>query len=371
VDGNVAGGATLTPAQLGFTDPNSCGLAALNWTGACGTAPGATMTCAFGANAVTVSASNNGFAYSDAHDITVTVSTFSSAVSPAAATLAAGKSATFLVTLTPQVAPFRTPITLTCDSTTLPPQTACSFNPPTVTLGLAAARSTMTLTTTAPAASATPNRRRKAGLWWLPGDLTRMRPSPALVLWPFAALLILSAMRRQQFTRRATAAAIASLTVAAVLGQAIFGSVPASADAGLALFPTTLTFGPQVVGTTAPAQLVYLTNVGADPLTLASISMTGPFAETDTCAAGPSGSLNAGASCTINVTFSPTISSTAAVTGSMTIVDGAAGSPHTVSLSGTGSDVPLSGTPAGIYSVGVGGTSGLLTNTAVLTLTVQ
>jgi hypothetical protein len=298
------------------------------------------------------------------------VSSFSAAVSPTTATIAAGTSATFTVTLTPQVAPFRTPITLTCDSFTLPPQTTCTFSPPTVTLGAGAAQSTMTLRTTAPP-SATASRRRQAGLPWPPIDIARLRLAPSMVLWPFAALLVWSAMRRQRLTRRATAAAIGSLTLAAVLGQAIFSSVPASADAGLALFPSSLTFGPQVVGTTAPAQLVYLTNVGADPLTLASISMTGPFTETDNCGAGPAGSLNAGASCLINVSFAPTTSSTTPVTGSMTIVDGAAGSPHTVTLSGTGSDVPISGTPAGIYAVGVGGTSGSLTNTAVLRLTVQ
>ncbi len=366
VDGNVAGGAALTPAQLGFTDPNNCGLSALSWTGDCGTSPGSTMTCAFGGNAVTVSASNNGYAFSDAHDVSVTVSNFSSAVSPATATVAAGKPATVAVTLTPVVAPFRTPITLTCDSTTLPPQTACTFNPPTVTLsGGVPVRSTMTLTTTAPPPSATANRRRKAGLPWPPIDVTRMRLAPSMALWPFAALLVWSAMRRQRLARRATAAAIGSLTLAAVLGQAIFSSVPAWADAGLALFPSSLTFDSQVVSTTAPAQLVYLTNVGADVLNLVTISATGEFAQTNNCGT----SLNAGASCTIAVTFAPT--TTGARTGSLQISDNAAGSPHTVALSGTGGVVPATGTPPGTYAIGVGGTSGSLTNTAVLTLTVQ
>jgi len=64
VDANSTFGATLTGEQLGFVDPNGCGLKSLNWTGGCGTAPGANMTCPAGANAVSVAASNNGVTYS-------------------------------------------------------------------------------------------------------------------------------------------------------------------------------------------------------------------------------------------------------------------------------------------------------------------
>ncbi|MBZ5558429.1 MAG: choice-of-anchor D domain-containing protein [Acidobacteriia bacterium] len=365
VDGNVAGGASLTPAQLGFADPTNCGLVSLNWTGGCGTSPGATMTCPFGGSAVTVSASNNGYGFSDAHDINVVVSNFAAAVSPASATIAAGQSAKFTVTLTPQVAPFRTPITLTCDSTTLPPNTACAFNPPTVTLGPVPVQSTMTLTTTAASGLGAVTRPRKAGLAWPPIDFTRMRPAPSMVLWPFAALLVWGAMRRPRVTRRATAAAVCALTLAAVLGQAIFTTVPALADAGIALFPSSLTFDSQIVSTTAPAQLVHLTNVGADALSLTTISTTGDFGQTNDCGA----SVDPGKSCTIAVTFAPV--TTGSRTGSLTIADSAAGSPHTINLAGTGGVVPASGTPTGTYAIGVGGTSGSLLNTAVLTLTVQ
>jgi hypothetical protein len=366
VDGNVAGGASLTPAQLGFADPNNCSLVSLNWTGDCGTAPGATMTCPFGGNAVSVSATNNGFGFSDAHDITVIVSNFTAAVSPNTATLAAGVAATFTVTLTPQVAPFRTPITLACDSATLPPQTTCTFNPPTVTLGGIPVQSKMTLKTTAATASGAVKRREKAAL--LPVDVfTRARLSPSMVVWPLAAALIWTAVRRPRRTfqrRRATAAAVCSLTLAGILGQAIF-SAPADAASGIALFPSSLTFDSQVVGTTAPAQIVSLTNPGADALTISTISATGDFGQTNTCGA----SLDPEASCTIAVTFAPV--SAGARTGNLTIINNAAGSPHTIALAGTGGVVPDSGTPAGTYAIGVGGTSGTLLNTAVLTLTVQ
>jgi hypothetical protein len=364
VDGNVAGGATMTPAQLGFADPNQCGLLALSWTGDCGTSPGATMTCAFGGSNVTVSASNNGYAFSDARAINVIVSNFSAAVSPSTATLVAGESATFTVTLIPTIAPYRTPITLTCDSKTLPPQTACTFNPPTVTLGPIPVQSRMTLTTTAVSPSPAAKRRGQAGGWLLPVDVTPLRPAPSMLLWPFAASLVWLGLRRP-LKRRATAAAVCSLTLAGVLGQAIFSSVPAVAAAGIALFPSSVTFGTQVVGTTAPAQLVYLTNVGADALGITSITTSGDFGQTSNCGA----SVDPGASCTIAVTFAPT--STDARTGILTITDGAVGSPHTINLTGTGGVVPTSGTPPGTYAIGVGGTSGSLTNTAILTLTVQ
>src|SRR5205085_11254256 len=52
--------------------------------------------------------------------------------------------------------------------------------------------------------------------------------------------------------------------------------------------------------------------------------------ETNTCG----GSLDAAASCTISVTFTPT--QVGARSGAITITDSAAGSPHTVALSGTG-----------------------------------
>jgi len=368
VDGNVAGGAALTPALLGFTDPNQCGLIALSWTGDCGTSPGATMTCGFGGSNVSVSASNNGYAFSAAHDINVNVANFFSAVSPGTAALVAGKSARFAVTLTPKFSSYRTPITLACDSATLPPQTTCSFNPPTVTLNQFAVQSTLTLTTTAASAAAVAPRREKAGVPWPPIDLTRLRPSPSMVLWPFAALLVWSAVGRRQrrpLGRRATAAAVCSLTLAGVLGQAIVSTVPAGAAAGIAVFPSSLTFDTQVVGTTAPARLVYVTNVGDAALNISGISTSGDFGQTTTCGA----SLAVGANCTITVTFQPT--SAGARTGTLTIADGAAGGPHTVSLAGTGGVVPASGTPSGTYAIGVGGTSGSLMNTAILTLTVQ
>ena len=60
-------------------------------------------------------------------------------------------------------------------------------------------------------------------------------------------------------------------------------------------------------------------------------------------------------------------------TGSLTIVDNAAGSPHTVALTGTGQATGTTGggTPTGTYNIAVTGTVSTLTHSAGVTLTVQ
>ena len=118
--------------------------------------------------------------------------------------------------------------------------------------------------------------------------------------------------------------------------------------------PTSLTFASQAVGTTSPSQPITVTNSGAVSTTI-SIAPSGDFAQTNTC----STTLNAGANCQVNVTFTPTASGTR--TGSITITDTAANSPQTVSLTGTGTavTVTVTVTPASLTfaSQAVGTTS--------------
>jgi len=73
VDASSSAGATLSAAQLGFSDPNSCALTTLSWSGGCGTSPGGTMTCPRGTSSVSVAASNNGVSFSAAVDLRITV----------------------------------------------------------------------------------------------------------------------------------------------------------------------------------------------------------------------------------------------------------------------------------------------------------
>jgi hypothetical protein len=94
--------------------------------------------------------------------------------------------------------------------------------------------------------------------------------------------------------------------------------------------PTSLSFQPQLVGSTSAPQNVSLTNIGTDTLMITSISTTGDFAQTSNCGS----SLVASASCSITVTFSPTVAGTR--TGTLLVADNASGSPQSVTLSGSG-----------------------------------
>lgn len=96
------------------------------------------------------------------------------------------------------------------------------------------------------------------------------------------------------------------------------------------LSAASLTFANQDTGTTSNTQTVSFANTGTATLAISGITISGPFTQSSTCGS----TLAAGASCAFTLTFAPT--STGAATGTLTITDNAAGSPHTVSLSGTG-----------------------------------
>jgi hypothetical protein len=113
---------------------------------------------------------------------------------------------------------------------------------------------------------------------------------------------------------------------------------------GVALAPTSLAFGNQLLNTTSAAKTVTLTNTGTGALTINSIAASGDFAETSAgataCPISPA-TLAAGANCIISVTFTPTVLGARA--GTLTITDNAVGSPHTVPLTGTGTGAPAVG----------------------------
>jgi hypothetical protein len=94
--------------------------------------------------------------------------------------------------------------------------------------------------------------------------------------------------------------------------------------------PSTLTFASQNVLTTSAAQKLTLTNTGAAALSILSIVASGDYAQTNTCGT----SLAAEASCTVQVTFSP--SSTGTRTGYITFSDSDPSTLQTVALTGTG-----------------------------------
>jgi len=150
---------------------------------------------------------------------------------------------------------------------------------------------------------------------------------------------------------------IGTVNVSNLVSSFIVTTVPV---AGVA--PASLTFGSQPVGTTSASQPVTLSNTGNAALTITSIIDSANFSlgsPSNTCA----GSVAAGGSCTINVTFAPTATGT--LTGTLTITDnsnGVADSTQTVSLTGTGvATAPEAGVSPGSLTFsnqGVGTTSG-------------
>ena len=102
------------------------------------------------------------------------------------------------------------------------------------------------------------------------------------------------------------------------------------------LKPTSLNFSSQIVGTAASLG-VTLSNTGNAALNINSISIggtnAGEFSQTNNCGA----SLGADSSCAIKVTFTPTAAGNA--TASLSITDNAAGSPQTVSITGTAQSI--------------------------------
>jgi hypothetical protein len=95
--------------------------------------------------------------------------------------------------------------------------------------------------------------------------------------------------------------------------------------------PSSLTFASQVFGTASSAQTVTLTNTGTIALAPTGIAISGDFSETGNCV---NASLVAGASCTIQVTFTPT--ATGSRTGQMIVSANVSGGQLSVELSGTG-----------------------------------
>jgi hypothetical protein len=99
-------------------------------------------------------------------------------------------------------------------------------------------------------------------------------------------------------------------------------------------YPNRVNFSPQNQGTSSSPATIMLVNTGNAALSISSIGITGAdassFSQKNTCGS----SLVAGASCSVNVTFTPTAGGS--LTASVSISDSAPGSPQSVSLSGTG-----------------------------------
>jgi hypothetical protein len=127
--------------------------------------------------------------------------------------------------------------------------------------------------------------------------------------------------------------------------------------------PGSLSFGTVAVGSSQTPQKTTLTNVGWGPLQLTGVSIKGAhaadFSQTNDCP----GSLAQGASCNINVTFTPTSDGARAAT--LRVGDAGAPQLQGVTLKGTGTFAGLSPTSLSFGNQSVGTTS----NPQTVTLT--
>jgi len=103
----------------------------------------------------------------------------------------------------------------------------------------------------------------------------------------------------------------------------------------VSLSATSLNFPLQQVGSTSGPMPVTVTNVSSETVSFSSVTSSAQFGQSNNC-----NFLNPGASCLINVTFSPL--SSGIVTGTLSLFDNAADSPQTLPLTGTGTSLKLS-----------------------------
>lgn len=156
-----------------------------------------------------------------------------------------------------------------------------------------------------------------------------------------------------------TSDTVASPTTIALTGNGI----PAP---GVTVSATSLTFGSQQVSTISASQTITVTAVGTGTLAV-GVGTTGNFAFTNNCGTTIAGGTN----CTILVRFAPFAAGP--LTGTLVISTNSTGSPHTVTLAGTGTDLMVNANTTGatvaagqsasfqITLTGAGGFSGTVT----------
>ena len=140
----------------------------------------------------------------------------------------------------------------------------------------------------------------------------------------------------------------ATLTVTGPTSSPISVSVVGNGIIPVSFTPVVggLYFSHQIINTPSTPQPVTITNNQNTPLTFSAISSTAQFPFTSNCGNGAGGgTLAAGASCTVMVSFNP--SAVSAYTANLSIAENAYGSPITIPLQGTG----ISGTPPNMITV--------------------
>lgn len=132
---------------------------------------------------------------------------------------------------------------------------------------------------------------------------------------------------------------------------------PAGAPA-VTLSPSSVTYGPQDVGTTSASQTVSVANTGTASLFVNGLSQAGidplDFAQVDDQCSGMT--IPAGGACTISVVFKPTATGTR--TATISVLDNAPASPQAISFTGTGTST-AGPTPLQVDTFGLTCTAGV------------
>jgi FtsP/CotA-like multicopper oxidase with cupredoxin domain len=144
-----------------------------------------------------------------------------------------------------------------------------------------------------------------------------------------------------------------------------------TAPSFIVVSPASLSFGDQLVGTNSIVRTAAVTNIGTTPVTILSVTFTGPFLRSG---GNCNGTILAGRTCTIGIRFRPVASGPA--TGQLSVASSDPGSPHTVALDGNGIAPVASVAPAAlVFSTPLGVPSAAqvvtVTNTGTAPLTIN
>jgi hypothetical protein len=149
----------------------------------------------------------------------------------------------------------------------------------------------------------------------------------------------------------AVCAGTSSISATYTLGaNSVQTSIPAQGPPSLAAFPSALGFNVQNVGTSSSSQTITLINASNSLVNILGVTTSSDFSQTNSC-----GSLQPGATCSINVAFVPT--AVGVRSGTVNVADDSCLATLQMSLTGTGmSDFSVSATPA-TQTVTVGGST--------------
>jgi Abnormal spindle-like microcephaly-assoc'd, ASPM-SPD-2-Hydin/Repeat of unknown function (DUF5648) len=131
------------------------------------------------------------------------------------------------------------------------------------------------------------------------------------------------------------------------------GTGAATVTPGQLSMSSTLGFGGQTIGTTSSASTITVSNIGGTAVAVSSVTSSNP--SEFTIVSSSCSTVNAGAGCSISVTFKPSASGARGAT--ITVVSNGTGSPQAITATGTGMTTVVTGQLSMTTSVSAGSQS--------------